>query len=217
MSEPSVPVGELEAELRTYFAVTTSTELPRRVREMGARSLQEQRSSRLAALFAGAFGLVAAAALVFVVIAHPGSQGASSSSTSFGGIAASAGPALAKPLQGGTVAYPGVDSAKLAASGVVLIVADGHGPVVLSPAQAQAAATRAVGAMAGHPGPAVLATVQLLGGQQPSTCLCWVVDVPVTDGAVASSAAVLPPRTELVLVDAADGRIVAILTGHGIP
>jgi hypothetical protein len=217
MSEQSVPHVDLEAGLRAYFAVTTPTELPRSISRMNVRSLQERRSSRLASLSAGAFGLILAAVLVFVVLAHPGSQSATSSSSSFGGIAASAGPDVAQPMQGNVVAYPGVDSGKLAASGVVLRVPVGRAAVSLSPAQAQAAAVQAVGGTGAHPGPAVLATVDLLGGQQTTTCLCWVVDVPVSRITLASPGAASQPRTELVLVDAADGRIVATLTGHGIP
>ncbi len=216
MSESSVPGIGLRAELRAYFALTTSTPLPSGISRMSVRSLRERRSSGLAAWCAGAFGLAAAAALVFVVIAHPGSPGASSSSTSYRGLTGSVGPAAANAVPGDTFIYPGVDTAKLAASGVVLRAPDGHATASVSPAQAQAAARQAAGAASGIPGPAVLAMVNLLG-QQPNTCLCWVIDVPVSGGQVASPGAASPPRTALVLVDAVDGRVVATLTGHGIP
>ncbi len=215
MSEPSTPAVDLDAQLRMYFAATTATELPRSISQMNVRCLRERRGRRLTGWLAGALGVVGVAAVVFVVAAHPGSQGASSSSARFGA-AAPAGPDVATPLRGSTVGYPGVDSANLAASGVVLLAPGGHGTVSLSPAQAQAAATRALGGTPGQPGPAVLAFAQLHGGPNAGTCLCWLVDVPITGDPVASSVA-SHTRTALVLVDAVDGRVVATLTGHGIP
>ena len=216
MSELSNRTADLDADLRAYLAVIASTALPPLVRRMSVRTLQDRSSGRRIGWFAGSFGLLAAAALAFVVIAHPGTQGASSGNSSFSGVAGRESPALARPLQG-TLTYPGVDSSKLAASGVLLLVPDVHGTVALTPVQAQAVATQALGQAAGSPGPAVLATVNLQNGQAPSTCLCWVVDVPVVAGEAQVQPSSASPRTELVLVDAGTGRVVAVLHANGIP
>jgi hypothetical protein len=215
MSEPTALAADLDGDLRSYFALTTSTQLPRRVMDMSAGTLRARRSPVMA-LLATAAGVVATAALVFVVATHTGPPSATSgalSSGSGGGGSANV-PALTAPKSVGPIAYPGVDTARLAASGVLLLPPDGHGTAVLSAGQAQAAAEGSVGATAYTPRPAVLAFAVLTSQSGPASCLCWVVDVPVT---AASGTRAAAPRTELVLVDAVSGRIAAALSGHGIP
>jgi hypothetical protein len=213
MSEPTALAGDLEGDLRRYFAVTTSTELPRRVREMSARTLGAPRRRPMAALLGGGLGALATAALVFVVATHVVPHGGSSSGSLSAG-SGIAGPALAPSNAVIPLTYPGVDTVKLAQDGVVLVAPAGHGSALLTPVKAQAAAQRTVGASAGTPGPAVLVFAELTGPPS-STCLCWAVDVPVRGGVSGQPAPA--SQTELVLVDAVTGRLVAALSGAGIP
>jgi hypothetical protein len=214
MSEPTALAGDLEGDLRRYFAVTTSTELPRGVREMSARTLGAPRRRPMAALLGGGLGALATAALVFVVATHLGPHGGTSSSSLSAGSGSAVGPAYAAPKAVIPITYPGVDTIKLAEGGVVLVGPAGHGSAVLTAVQAQAGAQRTVGASAGTPGPAVLVFAELTA-PPPSMCLCWAVDVPVRGGVSGQPAPA--PQTELVLVDAVSGRIVAALSGPGIP
>jgi hypothetical protein len=214
MSEPTALTGDLEGDLRRYFAVTTSTELPRRVREMSARTLGAPRRRPVAALLGAGLGALATAALVFVVATHVGSHGGTNNSSLSAGSGSSAGPAFAAPKPVIPITYPGVDTIKLAEDGVVLLLPAGHGSAALTPVQARSAAQRTVGASAEAPGPAVLVFAELTA-QPSSTCLCWVVDIPVRGGVSGHPAP--SPQTELVLVDAVSGRIVAALSGPGIP
>jgi hypothetical protein len=193
---------DLGDDLRRYFAITTATELPRRVREMSAATLRPRRRSYGPLLGGGGAGLAVAAVVALVVVGlHHGATGGA------GSMAASSGAALANPRV--SVAYPGVDASRLARAGVVLQPPSGHGTARLTPAEAQAAAV-AASADAGGPGPAVLAWAQLGAGTPASTCLCWVVEVHLGDGTVNSPAgpAPTPPiHNVLVLVDATTGRI----------
>jgi hypothetical protein len=213
MSEPTALAGDLEGDLRRYFAVTTSTELPRRVSEMSARTLGTPRRRSMAALLGGGLGALATAALVFVVATHLVPHGGASTSLSAGS-GPSAGAAFAPQQPVVHIAYPGVDTTKLAERGVVLVAPAGHGSAALTPAQAQADAQRTVGTRAGTPGPAVLVFAELTG-PPASALLCWAVDIPVRGGVSGQPAPA--PQTELVLVDAASGRVVAALSGPGIP
>jgi hypothetical protein len=214
MSEPSAHAADLEGELRRYFAVTTSTELPRRAAQMSVSTLGSPRRRPLAALLAGAGGLLATAALLVLIATHAGHLGGAGGATSAvpEGSAASAGAGYAAPGQ----PYPGVDAGRLALAGVRLLPPAGHGTALVGSGQAQAAAVASVGAGAGAPGPAVLAFAELSAPAQQTTCLCWAVDVPVRGGASVKRSS-QPARTELVLVDARSGRIAAALTGNGIP
>lgn len=214
MSDPTVLTGDLDSDLRRYFAVTTTTELPRRVREMNARTLSARRSP-VTALLAGGLGVLATAALVFLVATQTGSHNGASNALSAGSGAAGA-PSVAAPKGVSAIAYPGVDTSRLSASGVLLLAPAGHGSSVLTAGQAGAAADSSVGGYAATSGPAILAFAEITNGPQPTSCLCWVVDVPVPSGVTASSGAT-SLRTELVLVDAVSGRIAAVLSGHGIP
>ncbi len=211
MSDPRLDAGELGDELQSYFAVTTATPLPRGVADMSARTLPVWRRS-MARWFAGATGALATAALVILVGTHalPHGGGAALSSSAAG--PAAFGPANAAPRQSLSFAYPGLDTALLAQHGVRLLSPAGHGTAVLTPTQAQQAASAAAGPSAGTPGPAVLADAEL---SAPATsCLCWAVDVPVgaQPGPAASAG-----HTRLVLIDAVTGRTVAVLSGNGIP
>ncbi|MEO8897857.1 MAG: hypothetical protein ABI352_09430 [Candidatus Dormibacter sp.] len=213
MSEPTELTGDLDSDLRRYFAATTSTDLPPRVREMSARTLGAPRRRPLAALLGGGAGALATAALVFLVATHVGSHGGDTSSSLSAGSGSSGGAAFA-PAQVAPVTYPGIDTTRLADGGVLLLSPVGHGSAVLTAAQGQAAARQSIGAGAGSPGPAVLTFAEVTT-QPLSTCLCWVVDVPVQGGVAGKPAP--SPQTKLVLVDADTGRIVAALSGHGIP
>lgn len=213
MSEPTALAGDLEGDLRRYFAVTTSTELPRRVTEMSARTLGARRRRPMAALLGGGLGALATAALVFVVATHVVPHGGASGSLSAGS-GPSAGAAFAPPQANIAITYPGVDTIRLAERGVALVAPAGHGSAALTPVQAQADGQRTVGARAGTPGPAVLVFAELTG-PPASAFLCWAVDVPVRGGVSGQPAPA--PQTELVLVDAVTGRIVAVLSGPGIP
>jgi hypothetical protein len=201
---------DLAGDLRRYFAITAGTELPRAVSEMSARTLGARRRS-FTPLFAGGGALVAAAALVFAIVALP--HGASTSGSTYSSAA------LANP--GPTISYPGVDSGQLAQAGDVLLLPAGHGSAQLTPAQAQAAAV-ASQVNAEVPGPAVLAWAQVAGTGQTGVCLCWVVDVPIRGGLANGSYSAAPLRsphaqTVLVLVDATTGRIFDTLSAPGIP
>jgi hypothetical protein len=214
MSEPTALAGDLEGDLRRYFAVTTSTDLPRRVSEMSARTLRSPRRRPMAAWLGGGLGALATAALVFVVATHVVPHGGASSSSLSAGSGPSTGTAFAPPQPVVPIAYPGVDTNKLAERGVALVAPAGHGSAALTPAQAQADAQRTVGTSAGTPGPAALVFAELTG-PPASAFLCWAVDVPVRGGVSGQPAPA--PQTELVLVDAVSGRIVAVLSGPGIP
>ncbi len=221
MSEPTALTSDLERDLRNYFAVTTAVELPRPVREMSARTLTARRRP-LAALLAGAAGVLASVALVFVLATHAGLHGAGGGASSALHSASEKANGFAPPAAAqspqvlATISYPGVDTSRLADKGVRLLLPAGHGSALLTPAQAQASAVSRLGATAGAPGPAVLAFAQLVNGPQPTTCLCWVVDVPVSGGVVGGSPGPAL-RTELVLVDALNGRLVTALYGNGVP
>ncbi|MBJ7610353.1 MAG: hypothetical protein JF887_13120 [Candidatus Dormibacteraeota bacterium] len=211
MAEPTRS-ERLDGELRRYFAITTSAALPRRVTQLSARTLNSRRTPR-SGLAAGAVGILATAALVVLGVTHLGSHGASTASLPGGSQAAAVGRSFGSAAA--TIRYPGVDVARLADSGVRLLLPAGHGSAVLSPAQAQAAAVAQLGAGAGRPGPAVLAFAQLPDRPQ-SGCLCWVVDVPVRGG-VSMSPGGATLGTELVLVDSVTASPVAVLSGNGIP
>jgi hypothetical protein len=215
MSEPSTLAGDLEGDLRRYFAVTTSTELPRRVREMRARTLSATPPRRLmAALLGGGVGVLATAALVFVVATHVVPHGGASSSSLSAGSGSSAGAAFGPAQPVVPITYPGIDTTRLSASGVLLLAPAGHGSPVLTAGEAQATAAGSVGDRAGTVGPSVLTFVEL-AGPPANTCLCWAVDVAVRGGVSGQPAPA--PQTELVLVDAMSGRIVAALSRPGIP
>ena len=218
MSEPTALAGDLEGDLRRYFAVTTSTELPRRVSEMSARSLGAPRRRPVFALLGGGLGALATAALVFVVATHVAPHGGASSSLSAGSGpsagAAFGAPKVFPPLTPPPIHYPGVDTIRLAERGVFFAAPAGHGRAALTPVQAQVDAERTVGTRAGTPGPAVLVFAELMG-PPGGAFLCWAVDVPVRGGVSGHPAPA--PQTELVLVDAVTGRTVAVLSGPGIP
>jgi hypothetical protein len=213
MSEPTALTSDLDDDLRRYCAMTTSTELPRRVREMSARTLSARRVPATT-LLAGAGVVLAAAALLVVLVTHGGVPGGGTAGTSTALQKGAGAPAAAVPLAPSVITYAGVDTSRLARTGTLLLPPAGHGSAVLSSAQAQAAAASSLGAKAGAPSPAVLTFAELMQRPQPTTCLCWVVDVPVRGGVVAAAP---PLRTELVLVDALNGRIVTALSGNGIP
>jgi hypothetical protein len=213
MSDPTALAGDLEGDLRRYFAATTSTELPRRVTAMSARTLVAPGRRSMAALLGGGLGALATAALVFLVATHVVPHGGASSSLSAGS-EPRAGAAFAPPRAALPIAYPGVDTTRLSASGVLLLAPAGHGSPLLTAGQAQAIAAGSLGDRAGTVGPALLAYAEM-AGPPASTCLCWAVDVAVRGGVTGQPAPA--PQTELVLVDAVGGRIVAELSGPGIP
>jgi hypothetical protein len=221
MADPTVPSADLAGDLRQYFALTTATELPRAVRQMSVRTLDARRRGRLH--LATGLGALAALALLVVGVTHLGSSAGSGGAS----LSSGAGPlSAAAPVQPGrpngssfgteSVGYPGVDAARLAQSGVMLLPPAGHGTAVLTPAQGLQAAASDLGAAAGTPGPAVLAFVVAPARTTPISCLCWVVDVRIS-GSPTPDAQGNVTRTELVLVDADSGRIVAALFGNGIP
>ncbi|MGH7723310.1 MAG: hypothetical protein ACRENL_10870 [Candidatus Dormibacteria bacterium] len=212
--QPIALPAELGDELRRYFALTTGAELPRRVREMSARTLT-QRGPGWGKLLGGGGAVLAAAALLVVLVGmHHGAGGAGVASGSGALYAPEHAPAQA------TIAYPGVDTSRLAQGGVLLQPAAGHGTAQVTALSAQLLAG-ASQAGSGSPGPAVLARARLGGTSPPRTCLCWVVEVPIGGAAARSGtpapAATPTPRNVLVLVDAASGRIVATLSAPGIP
>jgi hypothetical protein len=215
MSEPTT-LGALDSELHSYFAATTSTELPRRVREMSARTLSARRRPT-AALLAGATGVLAAAALVVVIVTHAGSPGGVTGGTSTALQKGAGAPAAAAPFTTAVITYAGVDTSRLAASGTLLLRPGGHGTALVTTAQAEAAAATSLGTQAETPGPAVLTYAELSGAPQATTCLCWAVDVPVRGTVTQRTNASSTLRTELVLVDAVTGRVTATLAGNGIP
>ncbi len=208
MPEPTIPAGDLGDDLRRYFSATTTTALPRRVAEMSARTLVARRNpvgGRLAA-FAGSLAAVALLVLgVTQLVPHGGGAGSALSSSAAG--VAELAPASRVAVQPDTIASRGLDAAALAARGVRLLVPAGHGAPVLTEAQAQQAARAGAGALAGSPGPAVLAFADLTDRAQPLSVLCWAVDVPIAGGATG---------TELVLVDAVGGQVVDVLSGYGV-
>jgi hypothetical protein len=218
----TMPSPELAAELRQYFAATTGVALPGGVLTMSARTMRARRRSvrrSFTTLFAGGGAALATAGLIVGIIAlRHGSYDNSSASRS-----AAAAPVFGSfaPYTGSTVPYPGVDTSRLAQFGDILLPPDGHGPALVSAAQAQTAAATSQ-PNAETPGTAVLAWTQVAGSQRPNTCLCWVVDVPITGGVGAGARLLTPPtipsaRTVLVLVDAESGRIFATLSAPGIP
>jgi hypothetical protein len=188
---------------------------------MSARTMRARRRSvrrSFTTVFAGGGAALATAGLVVAIIAlRHGSYDNSTASRS----------AAAAPNNGGasytasTIAYPGVDTSRLAQFGDILLAPAGHGGAQVTAADAQAAAA-ASQPNAEVPGTAVLAWAQVAGMQRPNTCLCWVVDVPIKGGADAGLRLLTPPtnpsaRTVLVLVDATSGRIFATLSAPGIP
>lgn len=202
---------DLGDDLRRYFAITTATELPRRVREMSARTLRPRRRSYGPLLGGGGAVLATAALAVVIVGLHHGAGSGGAGSTSSG---AAEFPANAAPQT--TISYPGVDVSRLAAAGEVLQPPTGHGTASVTAVAAQAAA--AAQPAAGLAGPAVLAWAQLADTSPPATCLCWVVEVHTGGGIVTSPAgpAPTPPiHNVLVLVDATTGRIVDTLAVPG--
>jgi hypothetical protein len=213
---------ELVADLRRYFAITTTPELPRQVLEMDARSLSGRRR-RLPGKALGAGAAVIALAVVVVggLTAHvPPFGDATESQKSAAPGSAGFGAARVPTALGATITYPGVNTTMLAANGVArLLPPAGHGTASLSAPAAQSAAVTAAGYGAQAPGPAILAWVEDLS--RPDTCLCWVVDVPLAGGVPQAVRRPGPStgvaRTLLVLVDAADGRIVDTLSAPGIP
>lgn len=210
MPDPTpLPIG-LEDGLRSYFAATTSTGLPRAVRDLSARTLSRRRT-RWADATPWMASAAAVAAIVLVVVLGRGGRTATTGSESQTGLQPGAGAAAVAPAPV-LLQYPGVDVQELAGSGPTLLDPAGHGTPLLAAASAQGTAVSAVGSGAGSPGPAELAYARLGRTSAAPTCLCWVVDVPVNTGASAATA-----RTELVLVDARTGRVVAALTGNGIP
>lgn len=211
MSDPTAFAGALERDLRSYFAATTSTELPRRITAMSARTLGARRSPA-GRLLAGGVGVLATAALVVVVATHIGPHGGATSSSLSAGSNAPFGSAIQPPKSAAALGYPGVDTRQLAAAGIALLPPAGHGAAIIAAAEAQVDATAYAGAPLGAAGPAILVFAELTGPPQPATCLCWAVDVP-NPGA----SALAGTRTQLVLVDAVSGRIVTALSGHGVP
>jgi hypothetical protein len=198
---------DLGDDLRRYFAITTGTELPRRVREMSARTLRPRRRSYGPLLSGGGAVLAAAALAVVVVGLHHGAGGGGSTAS---GVAER--PANSAPQT--TITYPGVNISVLAPAGDTLQPPAGHGTARVSAVAAQAAAAAQGGA--GLPGPAVLSWARLADTSPPITCLCWVVEVPIAGGAVSGVPAPVPPtHNMLVLVDATTGRIVDTLAAPG--
>ena len=220
--DPTLSAPDLADDLRRYFALTTAVALPAAVRGVDARMLQGRRRTLtiggrpMGALLGGLGAAAAAVAAIVILLAGHHFGAAGSTTSSFAG----SGPAgaLAAPA---AVVYPGVDIAALARSGTTVSSPAGHGLAELTSAQAQArAAAGQVNAEA--PGPAVLVWAQLAAPAPASTCLCWIVDVPIQGGVVNDSKALarpgIPPaQTVLVFVDAATGRVVDTLSAPGIP
>lgn len=211
MSEPTTVDGGLEGDLRRYFAITTTAELPRRAAAMSVRTLVHGRVP-VRGIAGAVAGLLAAAGLVLFVVAHIGVRSGAGDALSSAG-AAPAGRGLG---QIALIAYPGVDPARLADRGIDLQPSDGRTVTSVSAAQAQAAALAAVGGGGSAAGPAVLANANLLDRIPALRCACWVVDVrdPLRVAPAPSGA---QSHTALVLIDASSGRVVAVLSGVGIP
>jgi len=218
--DPTLSAPDLADDLRRYFALTTAVALPAAVRRVDARMLAGRRRTltvggRPMGALLGGLGAVAAAtaAIVILIAGHPfGTPGTAASSFA----ANPAEGALAVPA---AVSYPGVDVAALARSGTTVSSPAGHGASQVTPAQVQVAAVTAH-VNAETPGPAVLVWAQLAA--PGSTCLCWIVDVPIQGGVVNDSKAfarpgIPPAQTVLVFVDAATGRVVDTLSAPGIP
>ena len=201
--QPMAAAPDLADDLRRYFAITTATGMPSRVRAMSARTLQTRRRS-FGPLLGGGGVVLATAALVVVLVASH--HGGTTSGLSSSGAAA----LPAKGAAPATLSYPGVDTSRLAQAGDVLQPPAGHGTAQVTAAQAQTAVAAQPGA--GLPGPAVLAWAQLGDATPPITCLCWVVEVPIGGGVVSNPTAASPPtpptQNVLVFVDATTGRIV---------
>ncbi len=206
MPEPTALTDQIAADLRRYFALTTTVPLPRRITEMTAHSVGRSPRRRPNGALLGATGLLAALALVVLGTARLASISSSQSSS----LDARSGLGLAfRPASPAAVSYPGLDAAALQRVGVVLLPAAGQKGVESNqPAQvqAQAAAAAAAGAYAGTTGPAVLADAEIPA--RSITCVCWVVEVPVP-GPSPSAAGAGGAALELVLVDARLGRVVA--------
>jgi hypothetical protein len=198
---------DLGDDLRSYFAITTATELPRRVREMSARTLRPRRRSYGPLLGGGGAVLATAALAVVIVGLHHGTGGAGSTASGAAEL-----PAKAAAPQA-TISYPGVDTSRLASAGDVLQPPAGHGTALVTAVDAQAAAAGRPGA--GLAGPAVLAWAQLRDTSPPTSCLCWVVEVPIVGAASGGPAPTLPIHSVLVLVDATTGRLVDTLAVPG--
>ena len=220
--QATLPSPELAAELRRYFAATTGVALPRGVLSMSARTMRARRRSvrrSFTTMFAGGGAALATAGLVVGIIAlRHGAYDSTSASRS-----AAAAPALGAngTFAPSIILYPGVDTSRLAQFGDILLPPDAHGSAQVTSAQAQAAAV-ASQPNAETPGTAVLAWAQVAGGLRPNTCLCWVVDVPITGGVGVGARLLTPPtipsaRTVLVLVDSVSGRVFATLSAPGIP
>src|ERR1022692_292843 len=217
MSEPTALSAEIGDELRRYFAVTTSRELPKSVREMSVRTLTTRRRHQRTLMAPATAGLAGVAAVLALAIGI-GSHGLSASpSLSAGSGAAPFAPAAGISATGGGGTHSGGDRTRLGQSGVRLLSPVGHGTAMLSPARAQADAAAAVAVRVGAPGPAVLAFVIESGRPRPASCLCWVVAVPVAQSASRSQPAVPPVVDEVVLVDADSGRVFATLPATGTP
>jgi hypothetical protein len=220
--DPALSAPDLADDLRRYFALTTAVALPAAVRRVDAPMLAGQRRALtiggrpVGALLGGLGALAASTAAIVILIAGHHFGTATSGASSFAANPAEG--ALAVPA---AVIYPGVDVAALARSGTTVSSPAGHGASQVTAAQAQAqAVTAQVNAEA--PGPAVLVWAQLAAPARGSTCLCWIVDVPIQGGVVNDSKAVarpgIPPaQTVLVFVDAATGRVVDTLSAPGIP
>jgi hypothetical protein len=194
-------VPDLTDDLRRYFAITAGTELPRRVRKMSVQTLGARRRSFGVLLGSGGAVLATAALAIALVASHHGASGGGATTSGSAAFPAN------RPFPA-TIAYPGVDTSRLAQAGYLLQPPDGHGTAQVTGVQAQAAAA-ASQADAGPPGPAVLAWAQLGATSPPITCLCWAVEVPITPTP--------PTHNVLVLVDATTDRVVATLTAPGIP
>lgn len=205
----------LAGDLRSYFAATTAVQLPGRVQRLDARTLSARRS-RLGLLVAATSGAIATAAILLVAATHLVPHGTATSG-SYAGLATAGSSVAQAPSALATVSYPGVDTKMLAAAGVQLLAPpETHGAALIAPDRARSVAVAALGGRTGTAGPAVLTSARLLDRAPATSCLCWVVDVAV-DGGVPASPGAPALRTELVLVDAHDGRVVAVVTGHGIP
>jgi hypothetical protein len=212
---------DLAGEMRQYFAATSGVALPRGVLSMGAQTMRARRRAvrrSFTTMFAGGGAALATAGLVVGIVAmRVGSNGSLSAVRSF---AAAPNNGVAS-YSASTIAYPGVDTSRLAQFGDILLAPAGHGSAQVAPGQARAVAA-ASQPNAETPGTAVLAWAQVTGSLRPNTCLCWVVDVPLTGGVGAGGSLLTPPtvpsaRSVLVLVDAVSGRIFATLSAPGIP
>ncbi len=206
MPEPLLTDEAMAGDLRGYFAATTAVTLPEGVTAISSRTLGPTRW-RVRGPVAGVAAAVAVAAALFVLLVtrlspQPGTGGVAGSLQA-GGAGA---PQAAVSAPGGAMAYPGIDAAALAAEGIQLSLPARSGGVTVSAAQAQAVAVGAVGDSGASRGPAVLAQA-VLARPRHLGCLCWAVAVtPAVAGAGTQ-----PHVTDLVLIDADSGRVVATL------